>query len=220
MAIARISIKDERELHDIIMKDISVIEDGLAVICGDMPIDTKVRIGLLCHDENGQLVIVESSIKENDNMFFEGLNVLTHVNNVKPMLKFSYKDFKIDETKTPRLVFLAPSFSTQLVDVVAQMQGIQIDLYTWEYFEFDDKKAFHLESVWLSEATKSRPKKAKPEKSKASKAAEKPEPSKTEEKQKPEPTIEEVMIPPVEVEQDVSTKDQKERTKKKSIFSI
>jgi len=220
MAIARISIKDERELHDIIMKDISVIEDGLAVICGDMPIDTKVRIGLLCHDENGQLVIVESSIKENDNMFFEGLNVLTHVNNVKPMLKFSYKDFKIDETKTPRLVFLAPSFSTQLVDVVAQMQGIQIDLYTWEYFEFDDKKAFHLESVWLSEATKSRPKKAKPEKSKASKAAEKPEPPKTEEKQKPEPTIEEVMIPPVEVEQDVSTKDQKERTKKKSIFSI
>ena len=220
MAIARISIKDERELHDIIMKDISVIEDGLAVICGDMPIDTKVRIGLLCHDENGQLVIVESSIKENDNMFFEGLNVLTHVNNVKPMLKFSYKDFQIDETKTPRLVFLAPSFSTQLVDVVAQMQGIQIDLYTWEYFEFDDKKAFHLESVWLSEATKSRPKKAKPEKSKASKAAEKPEPSKTEEKQKPEPTIEEVMIPPVEVEQDVSTKDQKERTKKKSIFSI
>jgi len=220
MAIARISIKDERELHDIIMKDISVIEGGLAVICGDMPIDTKVRIGLLCHDENGQLVIVESSIKENDNMFFEGLNVLTHVNNVKPMLKFSYKDFKIDETKTPRLVFLAPSFSTQLVDVVAQMQGIQIDLYTWEYFEFDDKKAFHLESVWLSEATKSRPKKAKPEKSKASKAAEKPEPSKTEEKQKPEPTIEEVMIPPVEVEQDVSTKDQKERTKKKSIFSI
>lgn len=220
MAIARISIKDERELHDIIMKDIGVIEDGLTVICGDMPIDAKVKIGVLCHDENGQLVIVESSIKENDNMFFEGLKVLAHVNNVKPMLKFSYKDFKIDETKTPRLVFLAPSYSTQLVDVVAQMQGIQIDLYTCEYFEFDDKRAFHLEPVWLSETTKSRPKRPKPEKSKASKPAEKPEPPKTEEKQKPEPITKEVMIPPEEVEQDVSTKGPKDRTKKKSIFSI
>ncbi len=227
MAIARISIKDERELHDIIMQDVSVVEDGLTVICSAMPIDAKVKIGLLCHDDNGQLVIVESSVKENDNMFFEGLNVLAHVNNVKPMLKFSYKDFKIDESKTPRLVFLAPSFSTQLVDVVGQMQGIQMDLYTWEYFEFDDKRAFHLEPIWLSEATKSKPKKAKSDKSKTSKPVEKPEPAKTEEKpepakteEKPEPATKEVFIPPVEVEQDEPTKSQKERTKKKSIFSI
>lgn len=220
MAIARISIKSEKELHDIIMQDISVVEDGLTAICSNMPIDANVKIGLLCHDENGQLVIVESSVKENDNMFFEGLNVLAQVNNVKPMLKFSYKDFKIDESKTPRLVFLAPSFSTQLVDVVGQMQAIQMDLYTWEYFEFDDKRAFHLEPVWLSEATKSKPKKPKSDKSKTSKPVEKSEPPKTEEKEKPEPITEEVLIPPPEVEEDKSTKGQKERPKKKSIFSI
>jgi len=130
MAITRISIKDEDELRKIVASDIRVIEEGLAVICDSMPIDTKTKIDILCNDVNGQLVILKLSAKEKDDIFFEGLKILAHINNVKPMLKFSYKDFKIDENKTPRLIFLAPAFSPQLVDVVGQMQGIQMDLYT------------------------------------------------------------------------------------------
>lgn len=214
MAISRISIKDENELQKIVAGDVGVVEKDLTVICNDMPIDTKTNLDLLCHDEDGQLVILKLSIKENDNMFFEGLKILAYVNNVKPLLKFSYKDFKISDSKMPRLVFLAPSFSTQLVDVVAQMQGIQMDLYRWEYFEFDDKKALHLESVWLSEATKAKPKKAKPEKTKPQKPVEK-EPEK-----EPEEITEEVVMPLEEAKPEQPKKEQKEREKKKSIFSI
>jgi hypothetical protein len=214
MAISRISVKDENELQKIVASDVSVIEKGLTVICNDMPIDTKTKIDVLCHDENGQLVIIKLSTKENDNMFFEGLKNLAYVNNVKPMLKFSYKNFKISDTKTPRLIFLAPSFSPQLVDVVAQMQGIQMDLYTWEYFQFDDKRALHLEPVWLSEATKSKPRRTKPEKPKPPKIVEKaPE-------KEPETATEEVVIPPEEAKPEPPRKEHKERAKKKSIFSI
>jgi len=214
MAISRISVKDENELQKIVASDVSVIEKGLSVICNDMPIDTKTKIDVLCHDENGQLVIIKLSTKENDNMFFEGLKNLAYVNNVKPMLKFSYKNFKISDTKTPRLIFLAPSFSPQLVDVVAQMQGIQMDLYTWEYFQFDDKRALHLEPVWLSEATKSKPRKTKPEKPKPPKIVEKaPE-------KKHETATEEIVIPPEEAKPEQPRKEHKERAKKKSIFSI
>jgi len=214
MTIARISIKDENELAKIVESDVSVVEKGLTAICSNMPIDSKTNIDVLCHDENGQLLILKLSAKENDNMFFEGLKILAYVNNVKPMLKFSYKDFKINDSKTPRLVFLAPSFSAQLVDVVGQMQGIQMDLYTWEYFEFDDKKALHLEPVWLSETTKSKPRRTKPEKPTPPKIAEK-EPEK-----EPEPVTEEVMMPPEEAKPEPPKKEQKERAKKKSIFSI
>lgn len=215
MAIARISVKDENELQKIVMNDVSVVEKGLTPICNNMPIDSKTNIDVLCHDEEGQLVIIKLSTKENDNMFFEGLKILAYVNGVKPLLKFSYKDFKISAEKMPRLVFLAPSFSQQLVDVVGQMHGIQMDLYKWEYFEFDDKKALHLESVWLSEETKSKPRKAK---------AEKPKPQKTFEKQpeaeeKEHEVTEEMVLPPPEVEPEPE-REQKERSKKKSIFSI
>jgi len=206
LAIARISVKDENELRKIILSDVSVVEKGLTVICDNMPIDSSTRVDVLCHDEDGQLVVLKLSHKEADNMFFEGLKNLTHVNNVKPMLKFSYKDFEISESKSPRLIFLAPSFSEQLIDVVRQMQGIQMDLYTWEYFEFDDKRALHLEPVWVSEASKSKLRRSKPEK---------PKPLKTEEK--PEKVTEEVMMPPEETSAEPT---KKERTKKKSIFSI
>lgn len=217
MSIARISVKDENEMQKIVVGDITAVEKGLTVICNNMPIDTKTNIDVLCHDEEGQLVLIKLSTKENDNMFFEGLKILTYVNNVKPLLKFSYKDFKISDAKMPRLIFLAPTFSTQLIDVVGQMHGIQMDLYTWEYFEFDDKKALHLEAVWLSDATKSKPRKAK-EKPKE-RAAEKE--SKKEPEEEPEKVTEEfVMPPPEEVESEPAKKEPKEREKKKSIFSI
>lgn len=206
MAIARISVKDENELRKIIVSDVSVVEKGLTAICDNIPIDSTTRVDVLCHDEDGQLVVLKLGHKETDNMFFEGLKNLTHVNNVKPMLKFSYKDFKINESKPPRLIFLAPCFSEQLISVVRQMQGIQMDLYTWEYFEFDDKRAMHLEPVWVSEASKSRPRRSKPEK---------PKPLKT--KDEPEMVTEEVIMPTEEASAELT---KKERSKKKSIFSI
>jgi hypothetical protein len=215
MAISRISVKDENELQKIVVGDIDIVERGLTVICNNMPIDSKTNIDVLSHDEDGQLVILKMSTKENDNMFFEGLKILAYVNSVKPLLKFSYKDFKINDSKMPRLVFLAPSFSPQLVDVVGQMQGIQMDLYKWEYFEFDDQKALHLEPAWLSETTKSKPRRTKAEKSekKATKISEK------EPEEEPEKVTEEFMMPqPVAPESE--EREQKERGKKKSIFSI
>lgn len=218
MAISRIQIKDENELRKIVVNDVSVVESGLTAICDNMPIDSKARIDVLCHDENGEFVILKLSAKEDDTIFFEGLKIMAHVNTVRPMLKFSYKDYKIDDSKPSRIVFLAPSFSPQLIDVVGQMQGIQMDLYTWEYFEFDGKRALHLEPVWLSEATKTKPRKTKREKPKTPKVIDK-EPDK---KDKKEPEIEttEVFMPPEEAKPETPSKAEKDPAKKKSIFSI
>jgi hypothetical protein len=216
MAIARIRIKDSDELRKIVVDDVSAVENGLEVISENMPMDTKEKIDVLCHDDKGQIVILKLSAKEDDHMFFEGLKILSHVTNIKPLLKFTYKDFKINEKEASRLIFLAPSFSPQLIDVVGQMQGIQMDLYTWEYFEFDGKRALHLETVWQSEATKSKPRKSTPTKPKSSKVLNK------DDKKKPEtePITEEVVMPPGEVDNRLVETETKERTKKKSIFSL
>ncbi|MCW3981931.1 MAG: endonuclease NucS [Candidatus Bathyarchaeota archaeon] len=211
MAIKRIALKDQVELQKVVAGDISVVEDGLTAVCDNMPIDSKTNIDILCHDDEGQLVVVKLSTKEDDNMFFESLKIRSYVNSVKPMLKFSYKSFKISEAKTPRLVLLAPSFSPQLVDVVAQMQGVHMDLYTWEYFEFDDKKALHLEPAWIHEKTKSKPKRPKPQSPKPPKTV------KEEPKEEPEKVTEEVVMP---VEDALLETAKKEPAKKKSIFSI
>ena len=210
MAISRLAIKDAKELNEIVSRDVSLEKMGLTVICRGLPLDSKTIIDILCHDENGQLAIVKVSTEENDDIFFEGLKVLAHVNSVKPLLKFSYKEFKINEKLTPSLVFLAPSYSDHLTNIIGQIQGLRIDLYTWEYFEFDDKKALNLEPVWLSEVTKSRAgnvKKRKPKKT----VEPKPEP-------KPEPIIEEAVIPPKDVMAEPPKKDNENKPKKKKWF--
>jgi len=154
--------------------------------------------------------VLKLSTQEDDTMFFESLKILSYVNSVKPMLKFSYKSFRISETETPRLILLALSFSAQLVDVVAQMQGFHMDLYTWEYFQFDDKKALHLEPAWIHEKTKSKSKRPKPQS---------PKPPRTvrEVKEEPKKVTEEVVMPIEEAPLEPTKKDS---AKKKSIFSI
>jgi len=215
MAITRIRIKDPDELRKIVVSDVSAVESGLEIISENMPMDSKEKIDVLCHDEKGQIVILKLSANENDHMFFEGLKILSHVTNIKPLLKFTYKDYKINEKESPRLIFLAPSFSPQLIDVVGQMQGIQMDLYTWEYFEFDGKRALHLETVWQSEATKSKPRRVTPAKPKPSKAIS------GEDKKKPEPITEEVVMVPDEADSRlVETESKEKERKKKSIFSL
>ena len=214
MVISRLAVKDAKELNEIVSRDVSLEEMGLTVICRGLPLDSKTTIDILCHDENGQLAIVKVSTEENDDIFFEGLKVLAHVNSVKPLLKFSYKEFKINEKQTPSLVFLAPSYSDHLTNIIGQIQGIQIDLYTWEYFEFDDKKALHLEPVWLSDVTKAR----------ASNVKKRKKPTKTsdtEPQQEPQRIVEEAVIPPEDAEPEAPEEDKGPKAKKKkSIFAI
>ncbi len=214
LAISRLAIKDAKELNEIVSRDVSLEEMGLTVICRGLPLDSKTVIDILCHDEDGQLAIVKVSTEENDDIFFEGLKVLSHVNTVKLLLKFSYKEFKINEKLTPSLVFLAPSYSDHLTNIIGQIQGLRIDLYTWEYFEFDNKKALNLEPVWLSEATKSRAgtvKKRKPKKTVEPEQEPEPEPE-------PEPIVEEAVIPPKDVKAEPPKADSENKSKKKKWF--
>ena len=213
LAISRLTVKDAKELNEIVSRDVSLEEMGLTVICRGLPLDSKTNIDILCHDENGQLAIVKVSTEENDDIFFEGLKILAHVNSVKPLLKFSYKEFKINEKQTPSLVFLAPSYSDHLTNIIGQIQGLRIDLYTWEYFAFDDKKALHLEPVWLSEVTKSRASTMKKRK--------KPKAADTEPQKEPKRFVEEAVIPPKDAEPEALEENKELKAKKKkSIFAI
>ncbi len=46
-----------------IINEINLVEKGLTVICSDVPINEKTTLDILCHDSNGQLVIIQVSIK-------------------------------------------------------------------------------------------------------------------------------------------------------------
>ncbi|MEM2103122.1 MAG: hypothetical protein QXM22_06385 [Candidatus Bathyarchaeia archaeon] len=223
MPIEQISVKDKQELEKIVMEEINAIENGLTVVYNNIKIDPKTNLDILAYDSDGRLVVMQLSTTEEDNMFFEGLRCLNYVDTVKPMLKAAHKEAKINESATPRLILLAPSFSSNLRNVVENTNVIEVDLYEWDYLQIGDKKGLYAHPVFVKQT---RPKQVQAEKEtqKQTKKAEKKEkphheaPKKQEETAREPPT--EVVIPPKEMAPVEQKKPDKEQEKKKSIFSL
>lgn len=148
MSIEKISVENRQELEQMLTKDTDQIEKGLTVICDNVPINNKTTLDILCHDENGQLVILQISVHEDDFMLLQGIQSLDYVEKFKSFLKATYNKHKIDDKEKPRMILIAPSFSDAVQHAVESMKGIRIDLYEWEYLKLGEHKGLRLQSIY------------------------------------------------------------------------
>ncbi|MDH7477327.1 MAG: endonuclease NucS [Candidatus Bathyarchaeota archaeon] len=204
MSIEKISIESRHELEQMITNEINQIEKGLTVICSNVPINEKASLDILCHDNNGQLVILQLDVKEDDIMLLHGIQSLDYVDKFKSFLKATYNKHKIDDKEKPRLILIAPSFSDAVRRAVEGMKGIRIDLYEWEYLKLGDHKGLRLQPIFtckpIEKPKEEKPKEEKPAEKKREvkplkKKEHEAEPSeKKEEPEPPKPPLE----PPIE----------------------
>lgn len=193
-----------------VTKEMSQIEKDLTMICSNVPINDRTTLDVLCHDNNGQLVIIQLSVKEDDIMLLQGIQSLDYVDKFKSFLKATYNKHKIDDKETPRLILIAPSFSDALKRAVESMKGMRIDLYEWEYLKLGDHKGLRLQPIFTwaphekpkESAEKPSEKKREPKPVKKKEPEPEPKPEKKEEprpeppKPKPEPPKEEFPLSP------------------------
>ncbi|MEM3695914.1 MAG: endonuclease NucS [Candidatus Bathyarchaeia archaeon] len=189
MSIEKISVESRHELEQMITNEINQIEKGLTMICSNVPINEKASLDILCHDSNGQLVILQLDVKEDDIMLLHGIQSVDYVDKFKSFLKATYNKHKIDDKEKPRLILIAPSFSDAVRRAVEGMKGIRIDLYEWEYLKLGDHKGLRLQPIFTWKPIE----KPKEEKSTEKKREVKPlkkkehEPEPSEKKEEPEP---------------------------------
>lgn len=148
MSIEKIRVESQQELSQMITKEMSQIEKDLTVICNNVPINDKTTLDILCHDDSGQLVIVQISVNEDDATLLNGIHSLVYVEKFKSFLKATYNKHKIDDKVKPRLIFIAPSFSDALRHTVESMKEMRIDLYEWEYLKLGDHKGLRLQPIF------------------------------------------------------------------------
>ena len=199
MPVEHLTIEKPEELMEIVSKELEGIEKGLKMIGNNIPIDEKTKIGMLCHDEKGQLVIVEPTLEEGENLVIQALKCADFVDKFKMMLAATNPKSKIDATKPPRVILLLPECSEETVRLVKRIKDIRIDLYTWEYLKIGDSKRLHIEPILISSLEKmEKPKergekkperaaKKKEEKKEEPKPAKPAEPKEEEKKTLPEP---------------------------------
>ncbi|MGQ9506604.1 MAG: endonuclease NucS domain-containing protein [Candidatus Bathycorpusculaceae bacterium] len=225
MSIEKISIESHHELEQMVTNEINQIEKGLTVICSNVPINEKAALDILCHDNNGQLVILQLDVKEDDIMLLHGIQSLDYVDKFKSFLKATYNKHKIDDKEKPRLILIAPSFSDAVRRAVEGMKGIRIDLYEWEYLKLGDHKGLRLQPIFTWKPFE-KPKEEKPaEKKREVKPLKKKEhePKPSEKKEEPElpktplelPKEEPPAPPPAEKPKEEPYTPQKEEPKRK-----
>ena len=217
MSIGEINVESKQELEQMITNEIDRIEKGLTVVCSHVPINDNTTLDILCHDNDGQLVILQLNVNEDDNMLLRGIQSLDYVDKLKSFLKATYNKYKINEKKKPRLILVAPSFSETLCHAVEYMQGVHIDLYGWEYLKpppwkpiFAWKKKEEKEEEPTEKKREPKPAKNK-EKAPEKKEEPKPEPPKEEFPKFPLPTEK-----PEEEKEEPKPERKKEPPKKKS----
>jgi hypothetical protein len=148
VSIERIRVENNQELEQMVAREIGQISNDLTIICSNVSINDKTTLDILCHDSNGQLVIVQLSVGEDDFMLFNGMQSLDYVSRFKTFLKATYNKHRINDLEQPRLILIAPSFSDTLRHTVESMKGIHIDLYEWEYLKLGDHKGLRLQPIF------------------------------------------------------------------------
>jgi len=148
VSVEKIRVESNQELEQMVTQEISQVSKDLTVICNNVAINDKTTLDILCHDSNGQLVIVQLSINEDDIMLLHGIQSLDYVDKFKTFLKATYNKHKIDDKEQSRLVLIAPNFSDALRHAVESMKGIHIDLYEWEYLKLGDHKGLRLQPIF------------------------------------------------------------------------
>lgn len=217
MSIEEISVESKEELEQMVTKEMKQIEKELTVVCNHVPMNDKTTLDILCHDNDGQLVVLQLNVKEDDNMLLQGIQSLDYIEKFRSFLKATYSKYKIDGKEKPRLILVAPSFSETLHHTVEHMQGIHIDLYEWEYLKIGDHKGLRLQPIFTGKPPE------KPEEKEKTKPAEKKHPKKPENKEEqlpemneePEPAIEEEPKFPTPFKKPEEEKDEFKPDKKK-----
>ena len=198
-----------------VTREIGQMEKDLSVICNHVPINDKTMLDVLCHDPNGQLVILQIGVDEDDIMLLHGIQSLDYVDKFKSFLKATYNKHGIDDKEKPRLILIAPSFSDALKHAVESMNGIRVDLYEWEYLKLGDNKGLRLQPVCafpLSERSKWEPRPAEKKEQKSTRKREQTPPyQKAEPPPEPETSKDEFPEPSLSPEEAPTEEEQPKR---------
>jgi len=137
----------EKELEGMLKDNLHLIEGGLKfidnqIVAGRGPLD------ILAVDNGGSLVVMELKVVESDDMLVQALDyydwTLKHIDSVKRM----YPRSNVDYEQSPRLILVAPSFTSTLLWRAVYLT-ISPELFTFKCLEAEGKRGLLLEAVNL-----------------------------------------------------------------------
>ena len=104
--------KTEKELHEIIHREIEELEEGLQVLKYEFA-STKGIPDFLCVDSGKRLTIIEVKLGEDRNILFQALGYYSDIDKNRYAISSLFPE-KIDPKQNSRIILIAQSFSDDL----------------------------------------------------------------------------------------------------------
>src|SRR5271157_3167596 len=126
---------EERKLESEIMKRPETIEKGLVMLDHQVPAGTG-KIDILAVDSGNIITIIELKVVEDDGMLMQALEYYDWVNqNIDRLAeRYQEKKLKVDPNESPRIMLIAPSFSTSL-KICCRYVNPDVSLLEYMYFK-------------------------------------------------------------------------------------
>ena len=102
------------------------LETNLRTIDACIPCRPDGEIDLLAVDTANRLVVIDVEIAPHDDLFLRGVAGVDWLVRHLPMVRHYYSAWTIDFSRQPRLVFVAPSFSSLLINAAHSVAGPEI----------------------------------------------------------------------------------------------
>lgn len=134
MEYKKYSPLSEKELHEIIGRNLKSLEKGMILLEYEKTLPQGIP-DFLCMDSGNRLVIIEVKLHQDEDILFQALRYYGDVNKNKYVIANSFKDKSIDPKQNPRIVLIAESFSNDIREL-ATLVTPDIELFAFQAIEF------------------------------------------------------------------------------------
>lgn len=121
--------KNEKELHDIIEKELDSLDEGLKILKYEFATG-KGFSDFLAVDSEGRLIIIEVKLQEDKNILCQALRYYVEIERNRYLLISMFSKIKITPELKPRIILICERFSD---DLRKQATLIEPDVDLFEY---------------------------------------------------------------------------------------
>jgi hypothetical protein len=145
----RLPLEDDARLRDLLVESSHLIEAGMHMAGGLLPIGGGRSLDLLAIDSQARLTVLEVRCQEPPGWLLDALDhydwACGHLEEISQL----YPQHALDSARRPRLLFICSTFSDDFRRRLAHLRGAPIQLFEYRYLEVNGVRGLYFEPVGI-----------------------------------------------------------------------
>ena len=141
-------LEDRRQLAQLVADHCQALDENLKVVGRSGQEELWGPMDLLAIDEGRRLVIIDVALQAGDDLLVQGLAHLSWISQNQQLLTALLAEEQVNIDMSPRLILVAPDFSSVIQKAADGLTSVAIDLFRFRWLESGEEKGILLESVF------------------------------------------------------------------------